>query len=136
MARIKAVLCGASADGGSKSDRDAGIEPDRSHRVMTGDSPLDAGRPNLNYPFLYDAPERVYSREQLLNHVWGTNVYVEDRTVYAYCRLRKARWSTAAMTGWWQTARGQGIVFRPALMPFPPAEHRFPGGECFHSEGV
>ena len=26
-------------------------------------------------------PERVYSREQLLDHVWGTNVYVEDRTL-------------------------------------------------------
>ncbi len=36
-------------------------------------------------------PERVYSREQLLNHVLGTNVYVEDRTVDVHIRrLRKA----------------------------------------------
>ena len=35
--------------------------------------------------------ERVYSREQLLDNVWGTNIYVEDRTVDVHIRrLRKA----------------------------------------------
>ncbi|UMP81733.1 winged helix-turn-helix domain-containing protein [Klebsiella pneumoniae] len=41
--------------------------------------------------FFMTHPERVCSREQLLNHVWGTNVYVEDRTVDVHIRrLRKA----------------------------------------------
>ena len=41
--------------------------------------------------FFMTHPERVYSREQLLNNVWGTNVYVEDRTVDVHIRrLRKA----------------------------------------------
>lgn len=36
-------------------------------------------------------PERVYNREQLLNYVWGVNVYIEDRTVDVHIRrLRKA----------------------------------------------
>lgn len=41
--------------------------------------------------FFMTHPERVYSREQLLNYVWGENVYVEDRTVDVHIRrLRKA----------------------------------------------
>lgn len=41
--------------------------------------------------FFMSHPERVYSREQLLDHVWGQNVYVEERTVDVHIRrLRKA----------------------------------------------
>ncbi|AHV56485.1 hypothetical protein AU79_22250 [Salmonella enterica subsp. enterica serovar Enteritidis str. SA19940857] len=59
---------------------------------MTGDSPLDMGPTEFKLlHFFMTHPERVYSREQLLNHVWGTNVYVEDRTVDVHIRrLRKA----------------------------------------------
>lgn len=55
--------------------------------------------------------ERVYSREQLLDNVWGTNVYVEDRTVDVHIRrLRKALESQGhdAMI---QTVRGAGYRF-------------------------
>ena len=58
---------------------------------MTGENPLDMGPTNLNSCTFMTHPERVYSREQLLNNVWGTNVYVEDRTVDVHIRrLRKA----------------------------------------------
>jgi two-component system phosphate regulon response regulator PhoB len=41
--------------------------------------------------FFMTHPERVYTREQLLNNVWGQNVYVEERTVDVHIRrLRKA----------------------------------------------
>uniref|UniRef100_UPI003297EC8B winged helix-turn-helix domain-containing protein n=1 Tax=Salmonella enterica TaxID=28901 RepID=UPI003297EC8B len=58
-----------------------------SHRVMTGDSPLDMGATEFKLlRFFMTHPERVYSRGQLLNHVWGTNVYDEDRTVVVHIR--------------------------------------------------
>ena len=61
--------------------------------------------------FFMSHAERVYSREQLLDNVWGTNVYVEDRTVDVHIRrLRKALESQGhdAMI---QTVRGAGYRF-------------------------
>lgn len=78
---------------------------------MTGESPLDMGPTEFKLlHFFMTHPERVYSREQLLNHVWGTNVYVEDRTVDVHIRrLRKAleQWYDRMV----QTVRGTGYRF-------------------------
>ena len=56
-------------------------------------------------------PERVYSRTQVLDHVWGSNVYIEERTVDVHVlRLRKA----LAQHGYEhlvQTVRGVGYRF-------------------------
>jgi two-component system phosphate regulon response regulator PhoB len=83
-----------------------------SHRVTANDLPLDMGPTEFRLlHFFMTHPERVYSREQLLNNVWGTNVYVEDRTVDVHIRrLRKAM----AVTGHdvlIQTVRGAGYRF-------------------------
>ena len=83
-----------------------------SHRVTANDLPLDMGPTEFRLlHFFMTHPERVYSREQLLNNVWGTNVYVEDRTVDVHIRrLRKAM----AVTGHdvlIQTVRGSGYRF-------------------------
>ncbi len=64
--------------------------------------------------FFMTHPERVYSREQLLNHVWGTNVYVEDRTVDRTVAYVK-HWSQAGMTAWCRPCAVQDIVFQPAF---------------------
>ncbi|MDN7125117.1 phosphate regulon transcriptional regulator PhoB [Pseudidiomarina terrestris] len=63
-----------------------------SHRVSAYNDRLDMGPTEFKLlHFFMTHPERVYSREQLLDHVWGTNVYVEDRTVDVHIRrLRKA----------------------------------------------
>ena len=53
------------------------------------------------------APGRVFSREQLLNNVWGDDVYIDDRTVDVHIgRLRKAlqAWKTDPI----RTVRGAG----------------------------
>ncbi|GAM54298.1 phosphate regulon transcriptional regulatory protein phoB [Vibrio ishigakensis] len=61
--------------------------------------------------FFMTHQERVYSREQLLNHIWGTNVYVEDRTVDVHIRrLRKALEATEHHK-LVQTVRGAGYRF-------------------------
>lgn len=58
--------------------------------------------------FLMRHPGRVFSREQLLNRVWGANVYVEDRTVDVHIlRLRKAL-KTADLSHLIVTVRGSG----------------------------
>ena len=55
--------------------------------------------------------ERVYSRAQLLDRVWGTNVYVEERTVDVHIlRLRKAL-EPCGKAGMIQTVRGAGYRF-------------------------
>ena len=58
--------------------------------------------------FLMQAPGRVFSREQLLNNVWGDDVYIDDRTVDVHIgRLRKAllqAWKTDPI----RTVRGAG----------------------------
>ena len=61
--------------------------------------------------FFMTHPERVYSRTQLLDHVWGGSVYVEERTVDVHIRrLRKTLepWKLDEMV---QTVRGTGYRF-------------------------
>ena len=58
--------------------------------------------------FLMENPDRVFSREQVLNNVWGDNVYVEERTVDVHIRrLRKALEKTGHQD-MVQTIRGAG----------------------------
>lgn len=61
--------------------------------------------------FLMTHPDRVYNRSQLLDRVWGANVYVEERTVDVHVRrLRKALAAEAA-DDYIQTVRGAGYRF-------------------------
>ena len=61
--------------------------------------------------FLMTHADRVYSRAQLLDRVWGANVYVEERTVDVHVRrLRKALSETTA-DQYIQTVRGTGYRF-------------------------
>jgi two-component system phosphate regulon response regulator PhoB len=62
------------------------------HLVTANGEPIALGPTEFRLlNFFMSHPERVYSREQLLDHVWGQNVYVEERTVDVHIRrLRKA----------------------------------------------
>ncbi len=85
---------------------------------MAGEEPLEMGPTEFKLlHFFMTHPERVYSREQLLNHVWGTNVYVEDRTVDVHIRRLRKALSPAGMTAWCRPCAVQDIVFQPALTP-------------------
>lgn len=83
-------------------DRAAMIVKRRGHTVHLG--PTDYRL----LEFLMKAPGRVFSREQLLNNVWGNDVYIDDRTVDVHIgRLRKAllgAWKTDPI----RTVRGAG----------------------------
>ncbi|ACQ93667.1 two component transcriptional regulator PhoB, winged helix family [Tolumonas auensis DSM 9187] len=112
-ARIKAVMRRSAPTATEEVIDVQGLRLDPvSHRVTANDLPLDMGPTEFRLlHFFMTHPERVYSREQLLNNVWGTNVYVEDRTVDVHIRrLRKAM----AVTGHdvlIQTVRGSGYRF-------------------------
>ncbi|EKB19958.1 phosphate regulon transcriptional regulator PhoB [Aeromonas veronii] len=87
-----------------------------SHRVSAEERALEMGPTEFKLlHFFMTHPERVYSREQLLNNVWGTNVYVEDRTVDVHIRrLRKAIEETGH-DRLIQTVRGAGYRFSTRL---------------------
>ena len=61
--------------------------------------------------FLLTHPERVYSRAQLLDRVWGTNVYVEERTVDVHIRRLRKALEPHASDRLIQTVRGAGYRF-------------------------
>lgn len=78
------------------------------HKVKDGDKNIILGPTEFNLlHFFMTHPERVYSRAQLLDFVWGTNVYVEERTVDVHIlRLRKSLESETSK--YIQTVRGAG----------------------------
>lgn len=80
-----------------------------SQRVMSKDVEITLGPLEFKLlEFLLRHPDRVFSRDQLLNHVWGGSVYIEDRTVDVHVlRLRKAL-KVADLSHIIETVRGSG----------------------------
>jgi two-component system phosphate regulon response regulator PhoB len=113
IARIKAVLRRTEPGGGEKQLQSRGLSLDpSSHRVTANDRQIQMGPTEFKLlRFLMSHPERVYSRAQLLDNVWGANVYVEERTVDVHIRrLRKALTPTGH-ENLIQTVRGSGYRF-------------------------
>ncbi|SEA78905.1 phosphate regulon transcriptional regulator PhoB [Alkalimonas amylolytica] len=113
MARIKAVIRRVSPTSLDDVIEVQGLKLDPvSHRVSAKEEALDMGPTEFRLlHFFMTHPERVYSREQLLDHVWGTNVYVEDRTVDVHIRRLRKAISPAGHDRLIQTVRGSGYRF-------------------------
>ena len=113
VARIKAVMRRISPMAVEEVIEMQGLSLDpTSHRVMAGEEPLEMGPTEFKLlHFFMTHPERVYSREQLLNHVWGTNVYVEDRTVDVHIRRLRKALEPGGHDRMVQTVRGTGYRF-------------------------
>jgi two-component system phosphate regulon response regulator PhoB len=93
MARIRAILRRASPERIADSLDVAGITLDReSHRVTRNGREVKLGPTEYRLlEYLMESPGRVFSRAQLLDSVWGHDVYVDERTVDVHIgRLRKA----------------------------------------------
>ena len=93
VARLKAVLRRATPPGVDSPIEVEGLTLDPvGHRVTTQDGALTMGPTEYRLlQFFMTHQERVYTRSQLLDQVWGGNVYVEERTVDVHIRrLRKA----------------------------------------------
>jgi two-component system phosphate regulon response regulator PhoB len=117
IARIKALL--RRSGGGVESEKIQVAElllDGESKRTFIADQPLEMGPTEFNLlQFFMSHPERAYTRGQLLDQVWGANVYVEERTVDVHIRrLRKALQSSAGdYSNLIQTVRGTGYRFSP-----------------------
>lgn len=110
LARIRTVLRRAAPHAGEEVVQVDILTLDPgSHRVSAGDAAVELGPTEFRLlHFFMTHPERVYSRSQLLDRVWGTNVYIEERTVDVHIRrLRKALEPTGC-DALLQTVRGAG----------------------------
>ncbi|WP_163557927.1 phosphate regulon transcriptional regulator PhoB [Halomonas sp. NO4] len=112
VARLKAVLRRATPRGVEDPVEVEGLRLDPvSHRVSAHGKPLEIGPTEYRLlQFFMTHPERAYTRGQLLDQVWGGNVYVEERTVDVHIRrLRKALGEPHQHLV--QTVRGTGYRF-------------------------
>lgn len=112
VARIQAVLRRAGNSGDETLSAGV-IDLDAAgHRVLSAGEEIKLGPTEYRLlHFLMTHAERVYSRTQLLDRVWGANVYVEERTVDVHVRrLRKALGESGA-DNYIQTVRGAGYRF-------------------------
>jgi two-component system, OmpR family, phosphate regulon response regulator PhoB len=112
-ARIKAVLRRRAPEMTDDMVQLGGLKLDpASHRVTGNGQPVDLGPTEFRLlHFLMTHSERVHSRTQLLDQVWGDHVFVEERTVDVHIRrLRKALEPTKLDT-LVQTVRGTGYRF-------------------------
>ena len=108
LARIRAVLRrrAPEQDSGPVTIGELALDP-ATHRVTCRGQALKVGPTEfklLNY--LMRHPERVHSRSQLLDRIWGDHVFIEERTVDVHVkRLREALGTAGAMV---ETVRGAG----------------------------
>lgn len=112
VARLKAVLRRTTPKGIEDPVEVDGLVLDpASHRVSSHDEPLEIGPTEFRLlQFFMTHQERAYTRNQLLDQVWGGNVYVEERTVDVHIRrLRKALGEKHEHLV--QTVRGTGYRF-------------------------
>ncbi|QBY03492.1 phosphate regulon transcriptional regulatory protein PhoB [Thalassotalea sp. HSM 43] len=113
IARIKAVIRRVAPTALEELIEFKGLSLDPvSHRVSINEAPIELGPTEFKMlHFFMTHPERVYSREQLLDNVWGTNVYVEDRTVDVHIRRLRKSIAGQGHDEFVQTVRGAGYRF-------------------------
>ena len=82
------------------------------HRVSIGGVFINIGPTEYRLlQFFLTHQERVYSRDQILDYVWGGNVYLDQRTVDVHIRRLRKAISVAGYDNYVQTVRGAGYRF-------------------------
>jgi len=113
VARIKAVLRRRAPQTTEDVVELGGLRLDpATHRVSAGETALALGPTEFRLlHFLMTHPERVHSRAQLLDQVWGDHVFVEERTVDVHIRRLRCALEPSAHDALIQTVRGSGYRF-------------------------
>ena len=113
LARINAVLRRtAPAEGTERIDVEGLVLDQSSQRVSSGERTVALGPTEYRMlAFFMTHPERVYTREQLLDRVWGGNVYVEERTIDVHIRRLRKALEEYGYDRLIQTVRGSGYRF-------------------------
>ncbi|MGB2055602.1 MAG: phosphate regulon transcriptional regulator PhoB [Porticoccaceae bacterium] len=87
-----------------------------SHRVSIADKDINLGPTEYRMlQFFLTHQERVYSRDQILDYVWGGNAYLDERTVDVHIRRLRKAISVAGHENYVQTVRGAGYRFSTQL---------------------
>ena len=119
LARVNALLRRSSGQDEGEAVVQGTLVLDRaSHRVSAGDQPVPLGPTEYRLlEFFMLHPDRVYSREQLLDRVWGGNVYVEERTIDVHIRRLRKALEHVDGDRYVQTVRGAGYRFSVRVDP-------------------
>ena len=115
QARIKAVLRRRAPQMTDDAVEVLGLRLDpATHRVSAHDQPVELGPTEFRLlHFFMTHPERVHSRSQLLDKVWGDHVFVEERTVDVHIRRLRSLLEASGHDSLIQTVRGSGYRFSP-----------------------
>jgi two-component system phosphate regulon response regulator PhoB len=113
LARIQAVLRRSTPGGAGEAIEAGDLKLDTAgHRVTVGEQSVPLGPTEYRLlQFFMEHPERVYSRGQLLDRIWGGNVYVEERTVDVHIRRLRKALEPFQSDNLVQTVRGAGYRF-------------------------
>lgn len=113
ISRIKAVLRRSAGVPNDKLININGLCLDKiSQRVKINDTAIEIGPTEYRLlAFFMTHSERAYTRSQLLDHVWGGNVYVEDRTIDVHIRRLRKILEPYGFADYVQTVRGTGYRF-------------------------
>jgi two-component system, OmpR family, phosphate regulon response regulator PhoB len=113
LARINAVLRRVGPAGeGERIDFEGLALDQASHRVLVGELTVPLGPTEYRMlEFFMTHPERVYTRDQLLDRIWGGNVYVEERTIDVHIRRLRKALEDFGYDRFIQTVRGSGYRF-------------------------
>jgi two-component system, OmpR family, phosphate regulon response regulator PhoB len=114
MARVKALLRRAAPELTDASMEIAGLRLDPvSHRVTASDTELKVGPTEFRLlRFLMARPERVFTRQNLLDGVWGDHVFIEERTVDVHVRRLRMALESSGHDRLIETVRGGGYRFK------------------------
>jgi two-component system phosphate regulon response regulator PhoB len=113
VARIRAVLRRTAPARSTEVVELEGLRMDpASHRVTAAGNPVELGPTEFRLLHFFMAhPDRVNSRGQLIDNVWGNNAYVEERTVDVHVRRLRAALEPSGHDRLIQTVRGAGYRF-------------------------
>jgi two-component system phosphate regulon response regulator PhoB len=113
MARIKVILRRVSPDVTEEiiDSGELSLNP-ASHRVEYAGKEISLGPTEFKLlHFFMTHPDKVYSRSRLLDRVWGTNVFIEERTVDVHIRRLRMALEPFGIDNMIQTVRGAGYRF-------------------------
>ena len=113
ISRIKAVLRRSRALSSDKIIEIGKLSLDpKSQRITADNKVIDIGPTEYRLlAFFMSHPERAYTRTQLLDQVWGGNVYIEDRTIDVHIRRLRKLLQPYDCSALIQTVRGTGYRF-------------------------
>jgi two-component system phosphate regulon response regulator PhoB len=124
-ARIKAVLRRRAPEAGQETYEVGPLRLDPAlHRVTVAGREVALGPTEFRLlRFLMARPDRVHSRAQLLDMVWGDHVYIEERTVDVHIRRLRVALEPSGAAPLIETVRGSGyrLVGRAGNSPFTAA---------------